>query len=461
MDEIRQLINTINTIEQTVVAVIAAFVFLLGVIQCFFGLKLFKIQLAFTAFFSGFFIGLILFTIITRNPLVGLAFGLATGIVLAILSFKIFQALVFVQLFCISFVPIFLLFLFIDIVVGAMVGAYVGIIIGVWGAFFTKHVIIFSTCISGAIMIGKSFYDIFGTDDVRLIALGIIVAGIFAIVGVLIQFRTNRDGIEKSMVLKPTRFLIPIVVTIVATAIFIFIVTAWHLVIVETPQYIEFPPAMPPMMDNTAPPAGNTEAQNQIPDRPAVIGENRKTQFYTILILEINQNDNVIGTITIIGLDDVIGSFGVLTIPSNSQRDVAYHAKGIDRAYALGLTSPLGGAGNAMRAVSEFIGFVPDYFVVFSSDGYDGAFDAIRFEYAVNHATDTDMSDNNLTWLLHRLHDSVPRFGSLSGENAMYNFTSYTLLYNDERNLNIINDLINPYNEPRTSGHLRVGRYQN
>jgi len=319
-------------------------------------------------------------------------------------------------------------------------------------------------------------------------------------------------------------------------------------------------PSVPP--GSTTPPDGPGSPDDPDRDSPAVTGNRKSEEFYTFLILGMDDGTQT-DTIMVAGFDTINNKLGIVSIPRDSQRDVTHDAKKINAAHLLGLQQPWGGPENAMRAVADLIGFRPDYYIVVNLDVMGELIDivapgGIEFDVPINmHWTDpaqdpplriffdrgvqkitgdqakllmryrqnnmyhvnnrfttptggfpdadigrirmqqnfmraiakhtltlrnisniprivNTVNDNlaiseELNWRylsffakeLLELNEEDITFARLDGDNAYYSRTgqAYIWLHDDHRNLDVINELINPYKEPVTKENLRLGRY--
>ncbi|MCB9453453.1 MAG: DUF4203 domain-containing protein [Anaerolineaceae bacterium] len=174
---------------------------IIGLVSCFFGFRLFRVILVLAGFLGGFWLGVAL--IGNGQQTVAIIVGLVGGIIGAIIFYFLYFIGIalsgavlgaFVVASVLSALNISVNGLgIIVIIVGAVLGAIVALAIN-------KLMIIISTALSGAggVIYGIGYFvpGVFltvGYDNVAPTLLGGLAWLVLAVVGVLYQYRTNRD----------------------------------------------------------------------------------------------------------------------------------------------------------------------------------------------------------------------------------------------------------------------------
>lgn len=184
-----------SQIAQSTISIISAIMALALLVNCFFGYKLIRLQIALSGFAIGGILGMGLSVIIfgSNAGLDGLIiFSLIGGILFAIvgalLANKVFKIGLFIYA---SSMPIIISFL-IGIAIGEMeitvVGIIIGVIFGILGVILARPYFIAITAIGSGFMAGPLVLATFGVYNV---GGGILIGGVLAIAGVLVQWATT------------------------------------------------------------------------------------------------------------------------------------------------------------------------------------------------------------------------------------------------------------------------------
>ena len=205
-----ETLSGISSGIQATIMMIGCVITAIGLLQCFWGYKIFKIFIGINGFIFGYLVGGILYNIVTdmfianstpvnapvapTNLLVSLLFGsfpisLIVGIIGVKLAFKIYKLGVFIG----TFIPMLftsIVFITISPQLGMLV-LLLSIIISTLAVLFTVPVIILSTTFSGSLFLSKGFALILENDGI-----GIVIGFLFFIIGFIVQFK--RENYNKS-----------------------------------------------------------------------------------------------------------------------------------------------------------------------------------------------------------------------------------------------------------------------
>lgn len=164
---------------------------IISLIGCFFGFKLSKIMIALCGFIGGLILGLFIF-LSNDNNMTFLLIPVC-GIVLAILSYKLYKIGVFIS----SFVNAGIFAFLISLIAGAelkpavIIAIVIGLIAGIISVILTKPVIIISTSASYGATAGFCLACLMNNSSLIIVfALAFIALGIF------IQIKTNNGLFE-------------------------------------------------------------------------------------------------------------------------------------------------------------------------------------------------------------------------------------------------------------------------
>lgn len=165
----------------------AIVVLVLGLLECFFGYRVFKIQVAIVAFLAGLSGGMGLMGSLVGILWLSIVVGIIIGALLAFVSMKIYKVGVFLLVAFFGFIIVTALTFM------PLIGLIIGIVLGIVGVFLTKPVIILSTAFGGAGLvasgIGSLIWKSAEATPIWLSAIILVALGVFASI---IQFRTTR-----------------------------------------------------------------------------------------------------------------------------------------------------------------------------------------------------------------------------------------------------------------------------
>ncbi len=191
-----RILERIRSMEElsTLTLILFGAMFLFGLLNCVLGYRLLRFWVMLGGFvigaFSAIFLGMS-FGIESRKTL--LFIGVGTGVVLAIVAFLIYKA------------GIFLL----GAGLGALISTYIlhpttsaifflclllGVVVGILTLKFAKEILILATSLAGGILAGFSLAKLLG---MREFPYGILISLVFVVLGILIQFLTNRVSDEE------------------------------------------------------------------------------------------------------------------------------------------------------------------------------------------------------------------------------------------------------------------------
>ena len=165
---------------------------LIGILECFWGYRIFQVQVGIFGFLAGLSLGFSFFPPGHNGWVFPLIIGVLLGAMVCALAVRFFQVGVFVLVASLVFTLIYTSasvltpFYF-------WIALIVSIIAGIIGLFLAKPMIIFSTSIAGADMIVRGLGILIGwaTVDTSFLALLLTIA--LALVGIYLQFKMNRD----------------------------------------------------------------------------------------------------------------------------------------------------------------------------------------------------------------------------------------------------------------------------
>ena len=183
LEEIKTISGVINE-NITVFLVIAIAI---GLLECFFGYKLFEFMVSIICFVLVGGIGINIGQTYTSVFLILLLIFLVAGTIGAILAVKLYLIGVFI-----------ISFLFgcgIGVLINStmqsenmLIVLIVGILVGILGLFLIKHVLIIGTSISGGVAVGNAVATIANQEQLVAIIIGLVLS----IIGILIQYGMDR-----------------------------------------------------------------------------------------------------------------------------------------------------------------------------------------------------------------------------------------------------------------------------
>ncbi len=174
-----------------------------GLLNCFFGCKLKKLWVTVIGFAAGFLAGFIPCILLIEGDSaagIALAVGLAAGVLLALVAFKLYKVGIFIWNAFLTFASVS--YLFGDKLewLGIIVGVVAGVCVGILSVRYLRHVCIFSTSLNGGILVSKNVLTLSGVGNIWIIIAASLA---LAALGMFVQFRTTAPaGEEKSSVKK-------------------------------------------------------------------------------------------------------------------------------------------------------------------------------------------------------------------------------------------------------------------
>lgn len=160
----------------------------LGILEAFWGYRLFKIQVALIALLAGFFFGFILGESFFSIYWLAIVIGILVGALCAFLAIKFFKVGEFLV------VGFFAFLLGISLTNNIWLGLLFGIVGGVLGIFFTKPLIIIATAFGGAGLVASGIGTLFwGSPQLEPMWLHWIILLFIGVGGALVQFRNTRN----------------------------------------------------------------------------------------------------------------------------------------------------------------------------------------------------------------------------------------------------------------------------
>lgn len=169
--------------------VMAAVVFIIGIIQCYFGFKLFKVWLAIGGFIVGAIVGVFIGGVAFNSGGAAIIFGFILAVILAYLAVKIYFLGIFILGGSCGFIIAMILSN------STPLSVVFGIIIGIIAAYFTKIAIIASTSISGGLSAGVALKQLLNGQE----SLSVIFVALFVITGLYVQYKMNKDSSKPKM----------------------------------------------------------------------------------------------------------------------------------------------------------------------------------------------------------------------------------------------------------------------
>lgn len=135
----------------SIIRLFACISLVIGAVECFAGFKIMKVMLAIWGFFIGAMLGVII-GVAAQNTILGFAAVIIIGTALAVLSFKLYLAGIFILTAFLTAVALYIMLenIFIAVLFAVLIGAL--------SVFFVKPVVIITTAISGAGIILSSAY---------------------------------------------------------------------------------------------------------------------------------------------------------------------------------------------------------------------------------------------------------------------------------------------------------------
>lgn len=174
---------TSNTMPMAVVVI----AMILGLLECFLGYRILKIQVAVMGFLVGVALGMDIMGALVGILWLSILVGVLLGLLLGFISFKIYKLGVF---FTVAFFGFSIAFLFTH---SALIALIIGIVLGILGVFLTKHIIILITAFGGASILANGVGNlIYGSSDAAPFWLTALIVVVVGVIGAVVQFTTTR-----------------------------------------------------------------------------------------------------------------------------------------------------------------------------------------------------------------------------------------------------------------------------
>ena len=220
VQQLSELIHSLDNLDQgtkDVLSVIGVITCITGLLQCFFGFKLFKFWCGIIGLFVGGSIGVAISAsgAFSASPAAGLI-GLLVIIILAItgafIAYRAYLVGLFIYAFCAAFLIGFGLFAVItnSIIIGLGVGIAAGTAMGIVSVIFRRFWIILTTCISGGTSICAGLMMVMQTTE---LGWAFLLPPILMVAGFFVQHITVKKGKNKSVYSQPVAPGSPIYIT--------------------------------------------------------------------------------------------------------------------------------------------------------------------------------------------------------------------------------------------------------
>lgn len=193
--DVLEMFNSVRQLTEEVSQVILAFSLLFAVLQCFFGYRLLKIWIGLVGFLLGFALGyLISGALVDGKAYLPALIGIVTGVIFALLAFKIYLIGVFLYCGAIAASAVHALPLPSEEgwkVLGIVLCVLAFLAVGFLATKFSKPFIIAVTASTGAVKVAESLQGMSGAlaENQTLVWLIIVV---LAAAGMAVQFMTAR-----------------------------------------------------------------------------------------------------------------------------------------------------------------------------------------------------------------------------------------------------------------------------
>ncbi len=183
---------------EAMIKLFAAVMLLFGAVECFAGFRIMKVMLAIYGFLAGTVIGVVL-GVRSDSVALGLLFVVAAGTVLAALSYKLYQAGIFLMAMFLVSVAGFLVF---DSLPPAMLTGFAA---GILAVLFTKPVVVVTTAFSGARLMLSAAYMLMGLDTDADPVVTVVLWLVITAAGIACQYATTKgDAKTQRMPLNST-----------------------------------------------------------------------------------------------------------------------------------------------------------------------------------------------------------------------------------------------------------------
>lgn len=165
----------------------------IGLLSCFLGYRFMKLWVGLAALVIGFFLSFSIARLCGANMTLSIIIGLAVGIVLAIIGFKVYKAGIFVFAAISAYSAAMSIFAQHVADVNAwwvtVIAVLAGLAVGFLAMKFVWPVIVITTSISGALLISRNILPLLKIDQMIVIY---IVTAVIAVMGMVWQFYSTR-----------------------------------------------------------------------------------------------------------------------------------------------------------------------------------------------------------------------------------------------------------------------------
>lgn len=168
-----------------------------AIVNCYFGYRIFRIMLAIQGFLTGAAVGALIGILTGDSAGIIVIIALLIGAIGGLISWFLYKVGVFFYCLTYGFLVGLILLLLIGTPMNAVLtgGFIIALIAAILGVIFAKHIIIFVTAISSAIVLGQVFSGLMMVLYFK--GLDIILAAIFAVTGILCQFHLEKKSAAK------------------------------------------------------------------------------------------------------------------------------------------------------------------------------------------------------------------------------------------------------------------------
>ena len=176
----------------SIIRLFAAISLIIGAIECFAGFKIMKAMMAIWGFFVGAMVGVVI-GVVSDNTIIGVVVVVLLGGILAVLSYKLYKAGIFILTAFLSAVAAYI------ISESLWVSAVLAVVVGVLAILFIKPVVIGTTAISGAGIILSSAYIMMAMDLKANPVIAVVLWILLAVTGVAVQYITTQRQTGRPM----------------------------------------------------------------------------------------------------------------------------------------------------------------------------------------------------------------------------------------------------------------------
>lgn len=171
--------------------IMLAFGIIFALVNCFLGYRLQRVWIAATCFVIGFIVGGVISSHFALHMALGVLISMALGVLLVLVSFKLYLAGVFVFT---SGLTLLLCRMLIETTwLGWTVGALAGLLIGIASVKATRVVMILVSAVSGGLNAGQMLISLMPGAATGSAWMPLLVGVLLALSGVAFQFATTKD----------------------------------------------------------------------------------------------------------------------------------------------------------------------------------------------------------------------------------------------------------------------------